>query len=157
MMPNGREKQRRSAKPFLPRSQTMYAVLYTHNPKWQAVFPEPSPNRVFSDEEPNYCACPSFFIFFSRRSSFLLSSRVVGVAFDLKSLPPSLPFIVLPLPSIPFGNAILAPHSSVLCLIINRCQFFSHLTLILRSRMDFGVTSTSSSSLMYSMACSRVN
>jgi hypothetical protein len=88
----------------------MYTLLYTHNPKWQAVFPEPSPSRVFSEEQPNYCACPSFFNFFSRRSSFLLSSRVVGVAFVLKSLPPSLPFSVLPLPSIPFGNAILTPY-----------------------------------------------
>ena len=33
----------------------------------------------------------------------------------------------------------------------------AHRFFIFRSRMDFGVTSTSSSSLIYSMACSRVN
>jgi hypothetical protein len=56
-------------------------------------------------------SCPPFFSLFSRRSSFLLSSRVVGWSFVLNSLFASVPFIDLPLPSIPFASAISSPCS----------------------------------------------
>jgi hypothetical protein len=46
MMPNGREKQKRSAKPFLPKSQAINFPLYIQNMKWQAI------NDPFDQEMP---------------------------------------------------------------------------------------------------------
>jgi hypothetical protein len=73
--------------------------------------------RMGTAPDLDYSGRSSFFSFFSRRSSFLLSSRVESDSLVLKGRLPSRPFITLPFPSIPFGRAISSPCSVKTCLM----------------------------------------
>jgi hypothetical protein len=94
---------------------------------------------MWTAPDTDYSSRSSFFSFFSRRSSFLLSSRVEGDSLVLKGRLPSKPLTTFPFPSIPFGSAISSPCSVKICLI-RKAELWGQLINVLEAISPDNVT-----------------